>query len=167
MPNRIVQGKTIHLNMTGVSFMTYANRYREAAMVWLPTSQKMEGFDPVSYYLFCLSLELHLKSFIWLKDQIPYKEFPNRYGHRLIDLWSDAKFKGINKFAKVTPLRDSIILLVGPYYKKRQFNYLDLEMVFAGFKDLKSEPRIIPTLSRLTEQLGKSLKSPILKQSQQ
>jgi hypothetical protein len=66
---------------------------------------------------------------------------------------------------RATDLRDHVISLVGPYYRSRQLNYLDLDMIFNGYKNLKSEPRVIPVLKRLTQQLGISLRQPILRAS--
>ena len=148
--------------MTGTAFMVYANRYREAAVKLASTTKAKNGFDPVIYFLFCLSLELHLKSYIWLHDQIGTEKIRTKYRHDIEKLWSHAKSKGIAKFAQPTTLRERVIKLVGPYYRDRQFNYLDLKMVFGGYKNLKAESKVLPTLSRLTDQLGKSLREPIL-----
>jgi len=166
MPNTVIEPPTAHLCLTGTSFMSYANQYRKAAIVWLPIAKRMQRFDPVSYYLFCLSLELHLKSFIWLTDRSTPERIRKKYWHNLEKLWSDSKDRGIDKYAKATDLRDRVISLVGPYYRKRQFNYLDLDMVFSGYTNVREEPRIIPTLKRLTGQLDKSLHTPILHASQ-
>lgn len=38
-------------------------------------------------------------------------------------------------------------------------------MIFHGYKDIESEPKAITTLKRLTRQLGKSLKQPVLSAS--
>ena len=165
MANFVIQVKPAHINMTGTVFMTYANRYSEAAVGWLSNSNQELGFDPVPYYLLCQSLELHLKSFIWLEDRIDTKTIKNRYGHNLEQLWEHAKARRIDRYARVTDLRNSVISLVAPYYQRRQFNYLDLDMIFDGYNKLKSEKKVIPTLKRLTNQFGKSLKQPILKAS--
>ena len=146
--------------------MNYANRYFEAATITNSNSGNVKGFDPIPYQLYCQSLELHLKSFIWLKEQVGRDAIKNRYGHDIEKLWNDAKRKGINKYIKITPLRDQVINLVGPYYKDRRFCYLDIDMIYDGFKNLKSEPKSISTLFRLTLQLGKSLRAPIYKASQ-
>jgi hypothetical protein len=61
MVNVIAELEPAEINMTGAAFMTYANRYREAAEVLLQKSGRLDGFDPVTYFLACLSLELHLK----------------------------------------------------------------------------------------------------------
>lgn len=151
--------------MTGIAFMVYANRYREAAVTLASTTRAKTGFDPTVYFLFCLSLELHLKSFIWLHDRIEKEKIKNKYRHNIEKLWSHSKTRGIEKYAQPTTLRDHVITLVGPYYRKRQFNYLDLEMVFSGYRNLKAEPKVLHTLSRLTNQLGKSLRKPILRAS--
>ena len=160
-----VKPKAGHVDMTGTALMVYANRYRDAAVGLKSTTRGRTGFDPVAYFLLCLSLELHLKSFIWLKDRIGKEKIKTKYGHNIEKLWRHSKDKGIAKYAQPTPLRDHIIALVGPYYLKRKCNYLDLDMVVEGYKSLKSEPKVLPTLSRLTEQLGKSLREPILRVS--
>jgi hypothetical protein len=165
MANIAIKPKTGHINTAGTAFLFYANRYREAAVSLLPTVHIKNGFDPTVYFLFCLSLELHLKSFIWLCDRTGRNQIKNRYGHNIEKLWRDAKARGIKKYAETTPLRDRVIALVGPYYRKRQLNYLDLSMVFTGYSSLKAEPRVLPTLNRLTNQLGKSLHDPILRAS--
>ena len=146
--------------------MTYANRYREAALAVLPLARGSSKFDPVAYQLLCQSLELHLKSFVWLKEQIGRDAIRKEYWHDIEKLWGRSKTIGIESYVRVTGLRDSVIALVGPYYKNRQFTYLDLDMVFSGFKNLKREPRALVTLSRLTGQLAKTLRKPILEASQ-
>jgi hypothetical protein len=156
---------SISINVTGVAFMVSADRYMDVAAICLEKSKKTEGFDPVPYYLLCQSLELHLKSFIWLSEKISNKTIKNRYGHNIEKLWDHAKSKGINSYAKITPLRNSVISLVGPYYKNRQLSYLDIEMVFSGYRKLLNEPRILPTLVRLNGQLSKELRTPILSAS--
>lgn len=165
MVNFVIQAEPAHVDMAGTVFMVYANRYSKAAVGLLDTSKHEVGFDPVPYYLLCQSLELHLKSFIWLEDRIGTRTIKNRYGHDLEKLWTHAKTRRIDRYARVTDLRNSVISLVAPYYRKRQFNYLDLDMIFDGYNNLKFEKRVIPTLKRLTNQLGKSLKQPILKAS--
>lgn len=166
MKGVVVQAGTAHIDMTGVAFMTYAQRYREAAIKVLINNNQEIGFDPALYQLLAQSLELHLKSYIWLVDKISWKKIKSNYGHNIQKLWSDSKDLGIDKFAKVTPLRDRVISLINKYYHKRRFCYLDMEMIFKGFKDLDSEPKAINTLLRLTLQLKKSLRDPILKSSQ-
>ena len=165
MANVVIQVKPAHLDMTGTVFMIYANRYRKAAVGWLSTSKHNFGFDPVPYYLLCQSLELHLKSFIWLEDRVGTKTIKDRYGHNLEKLWAHAITRRVDRYARATDLRNRVISLVAPYYRRRQFNYLDLDMVFDGYNSLKSEQKVIPTLKRLTYQLEKSLRQPILKAS--
>jgi hypothetical protein len=80
----------------------------------------------------------------------------------LAKLWRDGKARGIEKFVRITTLRDDVISLVAPYYKGRQFCYVDLDMMFTGYWELKKEPRSIPTLKRLIQSLGRSLRKPIL-----
>lgn len=161
----VIHAESGHIEMTGAVFMVYANRYHDAAIGLRPPSKRVSGFDPAPYYLLCQSLELHVKSFIWLKDRIGTTTIKNKYGHNIEKLWTHAKARGLDRYARTTDLRDRVIALIGPYYQKRQLNYLDLDMIFHGYNDLKSEPRVIPTLKRLTRQLGKSLRQPILQAS--
>ena len=165
MANYVIHAKTGHYNITGASFMSYGKRYREAAEVWSKSSDLQGKFDPILYQLLCQSLELHLKSFIWLKEKKSSTQIKSKYGHNIIKLWTHAKVRGINNYARITPLRDAVITLVGPYYKEKKFCYLDIEMVFGGFSNLNAQPRAINTLFRLTQQLETSLRTPILRAS--
>ena len=150
-----------HIESTGINFMVYAKQYRRAARA-VEVAPPVGGFDPVVYHLYCASLELHLKSFIWLTDRISTGKIKKKYGHDIVKLWRHAKQRRIDRYLTVTDLRDEVISLVGPYYKNRKFSYLDLTTAFRGYKRLKSEPRIVPTLRRLTTRLEKTLRTPIL-----
>ena len=162
MANIEIQVETGHVDMTGTAFMVYANRYHDAAIKCLSVKRDVPGFDPVPYYLLCQSLELHLKSYIWLVDRIGVKTIKSRYGHRLEALWNDAKARGIGQYARVTESRNCVIRLVSPYYSRRQLNYLDLEMLFRGYRALAAEPAVIPVMKRLTTQLGRALHGRVL-----
>jgi hypothetical protein len=127
-----IKPPTGRLNPTGTTLRSYADRYGEAALVVLRNSPPKKQFDPVPYYLLCLSLELQLKAFLWLKDGIGHKTMKKKYAHDIEKLWRRAKKRGIDKYARATKPRDDVIALVGPYYKKRQFNYVDMDMIFSG-----------------------------------
>ena len=165
MSGTVIKAKSAYVIITGTNFIVYANRYHEAALKCLPSPKHVREFDPVPYYLLCQSLELHLKSFIWLKDRVSTDVLKRTYGHNLEKLWTEAKKRGIDRYAKTTNLRNRVISLVSPYYQDRKLNYLDLDMIFNGYKDLKSEKKTILTLKRLTQQLGNSLRQPILQAS--
>jgi hypothetical protein len=162
MANIQIQVEAGHVEMTGTAFMVYANRYHDAAIKCLSVKRDVPGFDPVPYYLLCQSLELYLKSYIWLVDRIGAKTIKHRYGHRLEALWADAKALGIGRYARATSQRDRVIRLIGPFYSGRQLSYLDLEMLFRGYPALAAEPAVIPVLKRLTAQLGRALHGRIL-----
>jgi hypothetical protein len=162
MASTVLTTQPGHVDTTGAGFMVYANRYRDAALASLRHAKRLQGFDPVPYQLLCQSLELHLKSFIWLTERIGRDRIRAKYGHDLEKLWDHSKARQIDRYVRPTPLRDLIIGLVGPHYRNRQFNYLDLDMIFSGFHSLTGEPRILPTLSRLTGRLTKALRRPIL-----
>ena len=162
--NIVVQVPTVTIDMTGMSYMTYAGRYRAAAQ-GLESTAAADGFDPVPFQLYCVSIELLLKAFLWYSRSASKHLLKLTYRHDLVKLWHDAKKSGINRYARVTPLRDEIISLVGPYYKDRKFCYLDVVMVFRGYSSLKAQPRAIPTLRRLSLQLGRSLEKPVISAS--
>lgn len=165
MAGIVVQVGTATLAVTGIQFMLYANRYLEAGESIINNSASDQWFDPLPYQLFCQSLELHLKSFIWLSDKHNQKKIKGKYGHDIVKLWRQSKSRGINKFCVPTDLRNKTIKLVGPYYKARKFTYLDLSMSWEGIPKLRANPKSIPTLLRLCRKLGKSLNKPILNAS--
>ena len=161
--------KPAHVDITGTVFKLYADRYRAAARVCLRHARKRQQFDPVPYQLLCQSIELHLKSFVWLVDRTGWDGIRKKYKHDLVKLWLDSKAKGMHRYVRMTPLRDSIIDLVGPYYRERKFTYLDLDMIVgpdgispSGLDRLRKEPRALPVLSRLAGALSTALHRPIL-----
>lgn len=145
---------------TGIDFRTYAKRYYYAAER-LRGQPSTEWFDPVPYHLLCQSLELHLKSFIWLTDKLNHDQFKGKYGHDIIKLWRHAKDRGISRYCATTQLRDDTIQLVGPRYKDREFAYFSLIKSRPWIQQLRKNRQVLPTLSRLCKQLNKSLKRPI------
>ena len=161
MSNMVARIPSASLKMTGLNYWNYANRYCKAAK-HLESVNPRNEFDPVIYHLYCLSLELHLKSFIWLCDGLDHKAIKNKYDHKIRKLWADAKKRGIGSYAPVTDLRERVIKLVGPYYEERKFTYLALAMIRRGFESIQSEPRALSTLRRLDIRLSKSLRQPIL-----
>ena len=164
MSGHVVKLGTVEVVMTGIEFMIYANRYCAAAeAVGYRTTD--EWFDPIPYHLFCQSLDMHLKSFIWLSDRLSRDKYRNKYGHNIIKLWNHAKERGIDKYCAATQLRDQTIEFVGPYYKERKFVYLDLSMSSVGIPELRANRHVLSTIRRLCKQLQKSLKMPILNSS--
>ena len=164
MAGIVIQVGTATVVMTGIDFMTYANRYFDAAEA-LHGQPREEWFDPIPYHLLCQSLELHLKSFIWLADRLTRDEIKKTYGHDIVKLWRHANERGIARYCTATPLRNKTIELVGPFYKQRKFVYLDLSMSWREIPLLRANKRVLPTLRRLCKQLHKSLKKPILQAS--
>ncbi|MEW8316333.1 MAG: hypothetical protein AB2669_16970 [Candidatus Thiodiazotropha endolucinida] len=155
---------TTTVNMTGIEFMTYANRYFEAAE-YLRGHSSEDWFDPIPYHLLCQSLELHLKSYIWLIDRLPRDKYRSKYGHDIAKLWRHSKDRNISKYCADTPLRNDVINLVNPFYKSRKFGYLDLSMSWQGIPLLRKNKQVLPTIRRLCKQLRNSLKQPILRAS--
>ncbi len=159
-----IQVQPATLLMTGIEFMQYGNHYLSAAERL--TSRKVaDWFDPLPYQLVCQSLELHLKSYIWLTDQASRNTIKNRYGHNIEKLWRHAKERKIGRYCQATQSRDAAIQLLGPYYKDRRFTYLDLSMSFNGIPRLRNHPEALPVVLRLCRRLKSSLRSPILNAS--
>lgn len=152
MANMVTKPETGGFTLDGLGFLLYAHRYYEAAEVLRKGGSRKFG-DPLQYHLLCQSLELNLKAFIWLVDRPSGDRFKNYYKHKLVKLWEDSKAKGIRKYCALTPLRDQTIALVGPYYRERQFAYLDVEMLTKGFPELEKNKKVIPTLRGLCKQL--------------
>ena len=162
MAGIVVKIGTANVVMTGIEFMTNANHYLDAAESLINHSASGRWFDPLPYQLLCQSLELHLKSFIWLTDKHSRDKIRKKYGHDIVKLWRHANARGIARFCTPTELRRKAIELVGPYYKRRKFAYLDLSMSWEGIPNLRANPKAIATLLRLSKQLRKSLEKPIL-----
>lgn len=150
--------------MTGIEFMQYGNRYLGAAE-YLSKRTTDEWFDPLSYQLLCQSLELHLKSYIWLSDRLSRNKIKNKYGHDIQKLWRHAKQRRISRYCQPTPPRDFAIDLLGPYYKDRRFAYLDLSMSWEGIPRLRAHPEALAVIARLCRRLKQSLRKPILNAS--
>ncbi|MDP3590065.1 MAG: hypothetical protein Q8R54_05935 [Methylobacter sp.] len=161
----VVQIKPATVVMTGIEFMSYGNRYLDAVESLSNYSESEQWFDPLPYQLLCQSLELFLKSFIWLSDKHSRKTIKNKYGHNIVKLWNHSKSRGIKKYCVPTNLRNDTIELVGPYYKDRKFAYLDLNMSWEGIPKLSANPKSINILMRLCRQLSKSLDKPVLNAS--
>lgn len=165
MENVVLQIEPITTIVTGVNFRNYAIRYHRAAQIYLETEEELP-FDPIPYQLVCQSIELHLKSFIWMKERYGRKRFKDEYGHNLIKLWKDCKEGNIDEYIKYSRIENSAIEQIGNEYKKRQFCYLDLDMTYDVFPVLTTKPEILKTLVHLSEQLGEKLKRPLYKASQ-
>lgn len=160
----VVKAKAGNITVNGVGYRVYAIWYANAArrLIENPSPGR---FDPVPYQLYCQALELHLKSFIWLVDQLPIKKMTNKYGHELAKLWSNSKARGIGRYAKTTSLRDRVITSISPYYAERRLCYFDISMISGGYRSLREDRQIFPVLDRLCAQLAKSLRTPVLSAS--
>jgi hypothetical protein len=161
MPGIVVEIKPATVVMTGIEFMQYGTYYLDAAE-YLSARDPDAWFDPLPYQLLCQSLELHLKSFIWLIDHLSRKTIRNKYGHDIEKLWLHAKERGISRYCRPTGPRDQTLALLGPYYKDRKFTYLDLSMSWEGIPKIRAHPEARTVMMRLCRQLKKSLHKPIL-----
>ena len=157
----MIQVQPATVVMTGIEFMQYANHYLDAAE-YLAVRKSAAWFDPLPYQLLCQSLELHLKSFIWLADRVSRKTMKNKYGHDIEKLWRHAKERKVSRYCQPTSSRDEAIRLLGPYYKDRRFAYLDLSMSWEGIPKIRANPEALAIMMRLCRQLKKALHKPIL-----
>jgi hypothetical protein len=164
MSSIVIQVQPAVVVMTGIEFMQYGHRYLDAAE-HLNSRKSDAWFDPLPYQLLCQSLELYLKSFIWLCDRSSRKTVKNKYGHDIEKLWRHAKERKISRFCRPTRSRDTAIGFLGPYYKDRRFAYLDLSMSWEGIPKIRKRPEALAVLTRLCRQLKKSLHKPILEAS--
>lgn len=161
MPGIVVEIKPATVVMTGIEFMQYGNHYLDAAE-YLSARDPDAWFDPLPYQLLCQSLELHLKSFIWLIDRLSRRTIRNKYGHDIEKLWRHAKEGGISRYCRPTEARDNTLALLGRYYRDRKFAYLDLSMAWEGIPKIRAHPKAKIVMTRLCRQLKKSLRGPIL-----
>jgi hypothetical protein len=166
MTNVILQPESMTVVITGVNFRNYAIRYHKAVQVYLDAKEDQFPFDPIPYQLVCQSIELHLKSFIWMKEKYGRNRFRDEYGHNIIKLWWDCKERNIDEYIDYGRQENSAIENIGNEYKKRQFCYLDLDMTYDVFPILKSKPEILELLVSLSKQLGEKLKRPLYEASQ-
>jgi hypothetical protein len=150
--------------MTGIEFFSYATRFLDAAEALHRDTYKVP-YDAVQLHLLCQSLELYLKAFIWLIDRHSRDKFRSKYGHDLVKLWRHSRSRGIQKYCAITPRRDEIVALVGPYYKARKFVYADISMLVDGIPRLRNNTKALTTLRRLCRRLQKTLKDPVIEAS--
>ena len=164
MPGIVVERKPVTVVMTGIEFMQYGNHYLDAAE-YLYAKEPDTWFDPLPYQLLCQSLELYLKSFIWLVDRLSRKTIKNKYRHDIVKLWRHAKERGISRYCKPAKAHDQTLALLGPYYKDRKFAYLDLSMSWEGIPQIRAHPEAKSVITQLCKELRKSLHKPILNAS--
>jgi hypothetical protein len=162
MSGIVVEVKPATVVMTGIEFMQYGNHYLDAAEHLASRAAPDAWFDPLPYQLLCQSLEVHLKSFIWLIDRLSRKTIKNKYGHDIEKLWRHAKERRISRYCRPTEARDQTVALLGPYYRDRKFAYLDLSMAWEGIPRIRSHPEARTVLTRFCRQLKRSLCKPIL-----
>lgn len=151
--------KVINFDPTGTYFNDYARKYRCAAVASseLVLNETNKSLDIVSLQLLCQSLELHLKFFIWYTDDKDSKAIKKQYGHNIGKLWEHGKEKDLLNFVAVTDLMDKAVEIVSPYYKDKQFCYLDCEMSHEGQDELRRHPNLVEVLLELTKLLEDSL----------
>lgn len=144
-------------DVSGIALFAYGRIYRDAGRRLRRKPPPNEWPSPVPYFLLCQSLELYLKGYLWRFAYLGRETLKRKYGHNVLKLWEDAQTHGLGKYVRATRDRNEVIALVGPVYRDRRLNYLDLNLLFAGYKAIHDDARVIPTLLRLTRRLDTSL----------
>ncbi len=75
-----IKAKHVTINITPFGFYHYGKEFFDAAVGFKQSTK----YSPVSYYLYCHSIELFLKAFLLVKG-VSKKELKNskNYGHNL------------------------------------------------------------------------------------
>jgi len=150
---RIVQaipigGTKFDLSCLGLSL--YARRYLKGARVVRDPDHP--GFDPVPYALYCHSIELSLKAFLWIRRGRTIKQLKDDYSHRLNQLWRDAGAAGLGSAGvSLTPARHKVIRDASTYHsdRLREFQYMNAIKTATGHPGLPD----IEVLDRLAARL--------------
>jgi hypothetical protein len=144
-------------DVSGIALFAYGRIYRDAGRRLRRKPPPNQWPSPVPYFLLCQSLELYLKGYLWRFANIGRETLKRKYGHNVPKLWNDAQAHGLGKYARATKDRNDVIALVGPVYRDRKLNYLDLNLLFVGYQAIHNDARVIPTLLRLTHRLDTAL----------
>ena len=127
-----------------MAFHSYAAQYLAAARAAPPR----EGFSPVPYYLYSLSLELALKAFLLAKGRTR-KELKEKLGHNLAALLATAEQERLADHVPVSPDIRHQVALANDYYQTRALEYFDLGKALRGFKGLPDVVSVDTFLSSL------------------
>src|SRR5262245_13976058 len=74
-----------------------------------------DRFSVVPYFLYCQSLELGLKGFLFYHG-VPEQDLIKKYGHSLIKALAEARARGLDAHVAVSPADDQLVEELNPYY---------------------------------------------------
>jgi hypothetical protein len=162
MTDRNVVVQTGSVKITGVLFLSHASRFNDAAHVLFSKAPKTQGIDPVPYFLACQALELHLKSFLWLKEGWSVDKIITDYRHNLGKLWTHSKQRDLHSYVAITTTREQAVNAVATLYQKRKLNYLSLGIVGTEYDAIKNNRKHLRSLIMMNNRLETQLRPAIL-----
>ena len=136
--------------MNPFAFHLYSEQYCEAARA-VPA---IEGFSPVPYQLYGISIELALKSFLLVKG-LKKKELKKKLGHNLDALLRRAEQQDFYQYVSLTADERSQISRLNKYYVTRSLQYFNLRKALRGFPDRP----LLPILDQLLLKILTSIKT--------
>lgn len=147
--NYVLKVKTLHIELTPTLFLKYAHDCFEAAQFF----KNKKGFSPVPYYLYCRSIELSLKAFLF-HNTVSLQTLKNKnYGHNLKNLLTESKKHNLSKFLNITNLEKKELQKASLLYDNpnKAFEYSRVMDAVRGYKDFPE----LKTIKRLTKKLFK------------
>ena len=118
----VVRGRDAFRCMMPWAFHGYANEFIKAAK-----SLGMKGnFPPVSYFLYCKSIELSLKAFLLAKNMpISILKGKKGIGHNLERALEEAEMRGLLYIVEIPCRYKEELRKVNYYYEGKAFEYYD------------------------------------------
>ena len=151
MANYVAKIEPIVLeNHHPIGYYKYAEDFFETAV----KCEKNTKFSPVPYYLYCMSIELVLKSFL-LKNNVPYNDIKYKFSHDLEKAIKKTQELGLNMLDE-----DELKIINRAnfyYYEERGFEYSQLKYALRAYKDWPQ----LEDLEKISDKLFKSVKPKI------
>jgi hypothetical protein len=135
-------------NISSLRFHGYASEFAKYAR----EAEAGQGrqFSPVTYYLYCHSLELVLKAFLLAKS-VPMAELPTPgLRHDLEKILQRAKGLGLEQTVPLAAHWEPEVHKANAYYNNKEFEYFDLDNAGRGYPNL-------PALDVLNEMVTRFL----------
>ena len=138
-------------NISPIGFHGYASEFATYAR------QAREGsagrFSPVSYYLYCHSLELVLKAFLLAKGVQKENLKKRSLGHDLCKILTKAKALGLEQEVPLAAGWEVEIQKANSYYADKRFEYFHVIAAFVGYPDLPAFNVLNEIVTTLLEKL--------------
>ena len=120
--NYVVRGRDAFRCMMPWAFHGYASEFMKAAK-----SLKVKGdYPPVSYFLYCKSIELSLKAFLLTKNMpVSILKGKKGIGHNLERALEEAEMRGLNNIVEIPCSYKEELRKANFYYEGKAFEYFD------------------------------------------